>query len=88
MKLSYEFEAIVAEDCFDPILVADTELFVDPFSAFEEDEGIFSNSFNKIISFFDEAFKLVAKTPERRGVMYGKLESMMTFPEVNEIGLG
>lgn len=88
MKLSHEFDPIATEDCFDPILVADTELFVDPFSVFDETEGVFANSFDKIITFFNEAFKLAAQTPERSGVLYGKLESMMTFPEVNEIGLG
>ena len=30
---------------------------------------------------------MAAQTPERRGVLYKKLESMMTFPEINEIGL-
>lgn len=88
MKLSHEYEAIVTEDCFDPILVADTELFVDPFSVFNESSGVFSNSFDKIITFFNEAFKLAAQTPERQGVLFEKLKSMMTFPEVNEIGLG
>lgn len=88
MKLSYKYETINREDCFDPILVADTELFVDPFSVFDENEGFFSNSFEKIVSFFDEAFKLAANAPARGGVSYRKLESMLTFPEVNEIGLG
>ena len=88
MKLSYAYEMIAEEDCFDPILVADTELFVDPFAVFDETEGVFSNAFDKIIIFFNEAFKLAAQTPDRLGVRYTKLESMMTFPEVNEIGLG
>lgn len=88
MKLSHEYKLIVDEDCFDPIIVADTELFVDPFSVFDESEGFFANSFEKIIAFFNAAFKLAAETPERFGVRYIKLQSMMTFPEVNEIGLG
>ena len=88
MKLSYDFDAIIHEDCFDPILIADTELFVDPFAVFEENDGIFEGAFEKIIRFFNEAFKLAAATPERQGVLFGKLQSMMTFPEVNEIGLG
>ena len=88
MKLSHAFKAIAGEDCFDPILISDTELFVDPFSVFDERSGFFANSFDKIIAFFNEAFKLAAQTPDRCGVLYKKLESMMTFPEVNEIGLG
>ena len=88
MKLSREFKAITFEDCFDPILVTDTELFVDPFAIYDESDGLFANSFEKIVSYFNEAFKLAAKAPERHGVLYEKLKSMMTFPEVNEIGLG
>lgn len=88
MKLSHAFKAIAGEDCFDPILISDTELFVDPFSVFDERSGFFANSFDKIIAFFNEAFKLAAQTPDRCGVLYKKLESMLTFPEVNEIGLG
>ena len=88
MKLSYEYDSILSEDCFDPILITDTELFVDPFSVFDEKEGIFANAFNKIILFFNEAFKLAAQTPERCGVLYKKLQSILTFPEINEIGLG
>ena len=77
MKLSYDYEMIAEEDCFDPILVADTELFVDPFAVFDETEGVFSNAFDKIITFFNEAFKLAAQTPDRLGVRYTKLESMI-----------
>ena len=88
MKLSHKFELLTQEDCFDPILIADTELFVDPFAVFDEREGFFANSFSKILAFFNEGFKLAANTPMRCGVPYKKLELMMTFPEVNEIGLG
>lgn len=88
MKFSDEYKRIIEEDCFDPILIADTELFVDPFAAFNETEGVFSHSFEKIVLFFNEAFKLAAQTPDRKGVVYSKLESIMTFPEVNELGLG
>ena len=52
MKLSYEYEMLAEEDCFDPILVADTELFVDPFAVFDETEGVFSHSFDKVIAGF------------------------------------
>lgn len=88
MKLSNLYSSVKYEECFDPILVADTELFVDPFSVFEEKDGFFADSFNKIIRFFNEGFKLAATCPSRQGVYYKKLESMMTFPEINEIGLG
>ena len=88
MKFSSKYPCIKKEDCFDPILITDTELFVDPFAVFEEKDNLFTNSFNKIIKFFNVAFVLAAKTPSRVGVLYKKLESMIAFPEVNEIGLG
>lgn len=88
MKLSTIHNSIKYEECFDPILVADTELFIDPFSVFDEKDGVFEDSFNKIIRFFNEGFKLAAKCSNKQGIYYKKLESMMTFPEVNEIGLG
>jgi UDP-N-acetylmuramate dehydrogenase len=40
MKFSNKYPCIKKEDCFDPILIADTELFVDPFSVFEEKGGV------------------------------------------------
>ena len=88
MKFSSKYPCIKKEDCFDPILITDTELFVDPFAVFEEKDNLFANSFNKIIKFFNVAFVLAAKTPSRVGVLYKKLEAMIAFPEVNEIGLG
>ena len=88
MKLSNIYNSIKYEECFDPILVADTELFVDPFAVFEEKDGFFKESFDKIIRFFNEAFKLAAKSPDRQGIYYNKLKSILTFPEINEIGLG
>ena len=89
MRFSNEYVQIQESDCFDPILVADTELFVDPFAVFEETEGVFSKSFEKILQFFNHAFILAANANRNtRSVSYKKLESMLLFPEINELGLG
>lgn len=89
MKFSNEYANIRSMDCFDPILVTDTKLFVDPFSVFDETDGIFSKSFEKIMLFFNEAFKLAANTHrDKNSILFKKLESMMMFPEINELGLG
>ena len=55
MRFSNEYGKVRELDCFDPILIADTELFVDPFAVFEETEGFFSNSFEKMLRFFNQA---------------------------------
>lgn len=89
MKFSNEFAGITSMDCFDPILITDTKLFVDPFSVFDETEGFFSTAFEKIMHFFNEAFKLAANAHcDKKSISFKKLESMMMFPEINELGLG
>lgn len=89
MRFSNEYDKIQETDCFDPILIADTELFVDPFAVFEETEGFFSNSFEKMLRFFNQAFILAANANrDSKTISYKKLESMLMFPEINELGLG
>jgi hypothetical protein len=89
MRFSNEYDKIQELDCFDPILIADTELFVDPFAVFEETEGFFSNSFEKMLRFFNQAFILAANANrDSKTISYKKLESMLMFPEINELGLG
>lgn len=89
MRLGNTYKKIMDLDCFDPILVSDTELFVDPFSVFDEKEGFFANSYEKILRFFNEGFKLAASAQKDKTTLsYRKLESMMLFPEINELGLG
>lgn len=89
MRFNDEFKIIERHEYFDPILVADTELFVDPFATFGATDEFFSDSFDKIISFFNEAFKLAAKSERNaNSISYKKLEDMLVFPEINEIGLG
>lgn len=89
MKFSNEYADITSTDCFDPILITDTKLFVDPFSVFDETEGFFSKSFEKMMLFFNKAFKLAANARcDKNSISYKKLESMMMFPEINELGLG
>lgn len=89
MRFSNTYSKIKEIDCFDPILVADTELFVDPFAVFDETQGFFKGSYEKMMHFFNEAFKLAAQSNrDKTTLSYKKLESMMMFPEINELGLG
>lgn len=89
MRFNYEFGISEQYDYFDPVLVADTELFVDPFATFDDTSEFFSDSYDRIIRFFNEAFKLAAKAKKNTNtISYRKLQNMLIFPEINEIGLG
>ena len=89
MRFNDEFQITEKYNYFDPILIADTELFVDPFAIFTETDGVFADSYDKILRFFNEAFKLAAKSDRNTtSISYKKLQDMLVFPEINEIGLG
>lgn len=89
MRFNDTFKITEKHGYFDPILVADTELFVDPFATFRSTDEFFADSFDRIIKFFNEAFKLAAKSERNiHSISYKKLEDMLVFPEVNEMGLG
>lgn len=89
MRFNDTFQITEKYGYFDPILVADTELFVDPFATFNETDEFFADSFDRIIRFFNEAFKLAVKSGrDISSISYKKLQDMLVFPEINEIGLG
>ncbi|MGY4691009.1 hypothetical protein [Salibacterium sp. K-3] len=85
----HEIQKDSTDTWFDPILDVDTELFIDPFLLFEYEKAPFTQTHNKIIHFFNEAFKLGAKSSRSKGsIIENKLQRMVTFPEVDEICLG
>ena len=89
MRFNDEFGITEESEYFDPVLVADTELFVDPFATFNETDAFFEDSYDRILRFFNEAFKLAAKSDKNpSSISYRKLQDMLIFPEINEIGLG
>ena len=49
------------DDWFDPILDADTELFVDPFLVFKEPPGFWSGAHASLINHFNRAFMMIAE---------------------------
>jgi hypothetical protein len=78
-----------ADAWFDPILDHDTKLFIDPFLIFRKGKGVFANSHNELIAFFQAAFTLAARTGgKKEGVNYKKLLDLLLFPEVDELRLG
>jgi hypothetical protein len=74
---------------FDPVLIRDTKLFVDPFLVYRSGLRHFTGAHKELISFFDKAFELGALSgADKRHIAYSKLLQMVRFPEVPEVCLG
>lgn len=91
MKFSekYRVEKDVNDNWFDPILTYDTRLFIDPFEVFKNEKDFFIGAHDKIIRFFNETLKIIAKSSgQKNNLFYKKSRQLLLFPEVSEIGLG
>jgi hypothetical protein len=76
-------------DFFNPILIRDTRLFIDPFLIFKSNDILFKNSHDKLINFFNKAFELAARSGGNKDTnSYRKLLNILLFPEVSELCLG
>lgn len=77
------------DDWFDPILGADTRLFIDPFLVFREDTGDWSHAHRELIAYFNIVFHMIGNTmvatssPERVKAM-----DLLRFPEPRAFCLG
>ena len=64
MRFSEHFKLgdVRGEEWFDPILSFDTQLFIDPFLIYDNEQGVFVGSHKEIITLFDHVFHLVAQS--------------------------
>ena len=77
------------DDWFDPILDADTELFVDPFLAFKDKSEFWKLGHRRIIDHFDQAFLLIANGNRNpNSIQYRKALALLVFREPKELCLG
>jgi hypothetical protein len=77
------------DDWFDPILNSDTELFVDPFLIFFENDPRWEDAHDQLISYFDNCFELIATGRHNRGSLaYQRALALIQFPEPKEFCLG
>lgn len=77
------------DDWFDPILLTDSPLFIDPFLLFDNESGIFSGSHDEIIQFFDHIFKLIAQSGgNQESHVWEDATSLLALSEVSELCLG
>lgn len=78
-----------ADDWFDPILDADTPLFVDPFLIFKDLTREWSGAHAEIIRHFNHAFLLIAEGNRNpASLQYGKALALLLFREPRELCLG
>ncbi len=76
-------------DWFDPVLDTDTPLFVDPFLIFKDRSDEWGSAHDELIDYFQTAFELLATAYDRpTDQRYKRVETIMTFPEPREVGLG
>lgn len=77
------------DDWFDPILNADTKLFVDPFMVFKDKDEEWRRSHDEIIGHFDRAFQLIAEgNLNPTSLAYRKALDLLLFTEPRELCLG
>ncbi len=91
MLFSQEFriKRTAEDDWFDPVLVLDTALFIDPFLIFDGEFGVFKGSHNEVVSFFDFLVKLVARSGgDRNSRHWRKATALLALGEVYELCLG
>ena len=92
MLFSEEFSITInnsKDDWFDPILLFDTKLFIDPLLVSDAIHPNFTNANKKVQHFFTKAFQLAAgSSPVENDNNYKLLKGMIKFPEVEELCLG
>lgn len=77
------------DDWYDPLLSADTPLFVDPLLLSEDNDPFWIAADVRLILFFNEALKLIARSGGNRlSPHWQKASRMMMFPEPAEFCLG
>lgn len=84
----YQIQDAASAEWFDPLLTEDTQLFVDPFLIFDDSSKEWSAAHSKLVAFFNDALKLLAKSGFKRGTRLSKVEQMLLFPEPQEFCLG
>lgn len=76
-------------DWFDPILEVDTQLFVDPFLIFSDEDPQWSQAHDEMMDYFHNAFELLARSGLKRShQFYKRTLALMEAPEPVEFRLG
>ena len=77
------------DDWFDPILSADTQLFVDPFLIYLDRAEHWAGAHDELVHFFDVVLTLLAKAGSNKNSAHrGAAQRLLLFPEPAEFCLG
>ncbi len=86
---AFSIHVTAKDDWFDPILNADTKVFVDPFMIFQDDNRLWSGAHGQLIEHFNYCFHLIAQGKGNpKTLHYQKAVSLLHFPEPREFCLG
>src|ERR1700728_3251258 len=88
-SIHFRLQRTTLDDWFDPILDADTELFVDPFLVFKESQGFWKSAHAALINHFNRAFLMIAEGNRNPAALaYKKALALLVFKEPKELCLG
>src|SRR5260370_37324918 len=84
----YGIQRSPLDDWFDPLLNADTKLFIDPFLVFRDRYG-WRDAHQDLLNHFEHAFRLIAEgNLDIRSLPYRKAVRLLAFREPKEFCLG
>jgi hypothetical protein len=88
-SVHFRIKRTPADDWFDPIVDADTELFVDPFLVFKESRGFWNGAHAALINHFNRAFMMIAQgNLNPSALAFKKALALLAFKEPKELCLG
>lgn len=77
------------DDWYDPLLFADTPLYIDPFLIWAEERGRWASAHDHLLDFFEMAFELVRESNgNQESFEWAQAGRLLMFPEPPEFCLG
>jgi hypothetical protein len=85
----FDLDRTREDDWFDPILTADTQLFIDPFRIYVDDDEHWREAHDDLTDFFTFALELIARSGfDAASAHWRAARRLLTFPEPPEFCLG
>lgn len=85
----YGITRTAADDWFDPLLLQDTKLFVDPFLVYLDDTPFWTDAHTTLMAFFNVILTTLAECGyDEASVLYRKAKGLLLYPEPPEFCLG
>jgi hypothetical protein len=85
----YSIDMTAEDDWFDTYLPADSNLCVDPFLIYEDDDPHWINAHDHVLDFFAMVFQIIHQSKgNKKSVSWRKAQQLLLFPEPAEFCLG